>query len=95
MVRKTTTIAKGVKVPRGKASQMRERAGSSNVGKYKGVKQSQMAGVAGGAAPGSFPINTMKRARNALSRAHFAPNPSGIRKKVYEKYPSLKGSNKK
>ncbi len=94
---KKVTIAKGVKVPRGKEAKMQKRAGGSNVGKYKTVKASEMAGTAGGAPKGSFPINTLERGRSALKLAHNAPNPSGIRNKVYNKYPSLRPSkgNKK
>lgn len=39
---------------------------------------------------GSSPVNTLKRARAALAYAHYAPNPEGIRKAVYAKYPDLK-----
>ena len=92
---KKVTIAKGVKVSRGKESKMKQRAGGSNVGKYKGVKPSEMAGTAGGAPKGSYPINTKKRAKAALAYAHNAPNPAGIKRKVYEKYPSLRPSKSK
>jgi len=92
---KKTTIAKGVKVSPKKASKMRKRAGGSNVGKYKNVQTSDMAGKAGGAPSGSYPINTRKRAVAALAYAHNAPNPSGIKKAVYNKYPSLKPSSSK
>lgn len=87
---KKVTVAKGVKVPRGKEEKMRSKRGSSNAGKYKNVKPSQFAGSAGGASKYSFPINTLGRARNALARAHFAPDPAGIKRKVYSKYPELK-----
>ena len=90
MAKKTVRVAKGVKVPRGEETKMRKRAGSSNAGKYKNVKPSEFAGEAGGASEYSYPINTKKRAKAALSYAHNAPNPSGIKKKVYSKYPSLK-----
>jgi hypothetical protein len=69
---------------------MRKRPGGSNVGKYKSIKKSSFAGPRGGAPQGSFPIDTLARARNALSRAHFAPDPAGIRAAVYKKYPELK-----
>ena len=92
---KKITIAKGVKVPRGKETKMKKRAGGSNVGKYKGVKASEMAGVSGGAPKGSYPINTRKRAKAALALAHNAPNPAGIKKRVYSKYPSLRSSDNK
>ena len=68
----------------------RKKPGGSNVGEYKRVKKSSFAGPAGGAPAGSFPINTIARARSALKLAHNAPNPAGIRNAVYKKYPSLK-----
>lgn len=37
----------------------------------------------------SFPIEDKAHARAALSRAHFAPNPSAIRAAVHQKYPSI------
>lgn len=90
---KKVTVAKGVKVAAGVEEKMREKKGSSNVGKYKSVKPSEFAGSAGGASKYSFPINTLARARNALARAHYASDPAGIREKVYAKYPSLKKSH--
>jgi len=66
-------------------SEIREKPGESNAGKYTGVKFSNFAGP-----DKTFPINTMARGRNALARAHFAKNPEAIKEKVYEKYPGLK-----
>jgi hypothetical protein len=71
----------------------RKKKGGSNVGKYKGVKA--FAGPSGGAPKGSFPINTLKRAKSALKLAHNAPRPGGIKAAVYRKYPSLKPKTKK
>ena len=51
---------------------------------------SEFAGKAGGTSPYSFPIPDLAHARNALARAHFAPNPAGIKAKVYRMYPELK-----
>ena len=87
---KKITIYKGKKVARGVESKMRKKPGSSSVGKYKNVSKKDFAGPKGGAAAGSFPINDIKHARNALARAHYAPNSSGIRAAVYKKYPELK-----
>ncbi len=92
---KKTIIAKGVKVPKGKAVKMREKPGGSNVGKYKTVSKTEFAGPKGGAPKGSFPINTKKRAKAALSYARNAPNPSGVKSAVYKKYPGLKKSKEK
>jgi hypothetical protein len=74
-------------MPKGKISAIRKKPGGSNVGKYEGVKS--FAGPSGGAPKGSFPINTRKRAKAALSYAHNAPNPSGIKAAVHKKYPTL------
>jgi len=87
------TVAKGVKVKKGVEEKMREKKGSSNTGKYKTVSPKKFAGAAGGSSKFSFPINTLARARNALARAHFAPDPEGIRRKVYSMYPELKKRN--
>ena len=66
-----------------------KKRGSSNIGKYKKVAKGEFAGPSGGAAPGTYPINTKKRAKAALAYARNAPNPGGIKRKVYKKYPSL------
>lgn len=89
-MKKKITIAKGVKVARGVEEKMRSKKGSSSAGKYKNVSPKEFAGAAGGASKFSFPINSLARARNALARAHYAPNPAGIRRAVYAKYPQLK-----
>jgi hypothetical protein len=75
-----------------KQAAARKKPGGSNVGKYKGVKA--FAGPSGGAPAGSFPINTLKRAKSALKLAHNAPRPAGIKRAVYKKYPSLKPKTK-
>ena len=84
------SVAKGVKVKRGTEEKMRSKPGSSNAGKYKEVKPKDFAGKSGGSSSYSFPIPDLAHARNALARAHFAPNPEGIRKAVYKKFPQLK-----
>jgi hypothetical protein len=68
----------------------RNKPGGSNVGEYNRVKDSDFCGPAGGAPKGSFPVNTLARARSAIKLAHNAPNPSGIRSCVYKKWPTLK-----
>lgn len=88
--KKKVSVAKGVKVPRGTESKMRKKKGSSNAGKYKNVAPKDFAGGSGGANKYSFPINDLAHARNALARSHFAPNPAGIKAKVYRKFPELK-----
>lgn len=88
--KKMVTVAQGVKVKRGEEEKMRERKGSSSSGRYKNVKPKDFAGATGGASKYSFPINDIAHARNALARAHFAPDPAGIRRAVYRKFPELK-----
>lgn len=88
--KKRIQVAQGVTVSRGTEEKMRTKPGSSNAGKYKNVKPGKFAGKSGGASAYSFPIPDLAHARNALARAHFAPNPAGIRAKVYRLYPQLK-----
>src|SRR5574337_1095875 len=88
--RGSVTVAKGVKVKRGAEEKMRSKKGSSSAGKYKNVAPKDFAGNSGGASKFSFPINDIAHARNALARAHFAPDPEGIKRKVYAKFPELK-----
>ena len=92
--KKMVKVAKNVKIPRSKKEKMEKKAGGSNVGEYKNVKKKNFAGPAGDAPQFSFPINTKKRARAALSYAHNAPDPDGIKKAVYKKYPDLKKDKK-
>lgn len=87
---KKVRVAKGVSLPKGKEIKLRKKRGGSSTGRYKDVSPKNFAGKSGGTSPFSFPINTLARARNALARAHFAPDPAGIRKAVYKKYPQLK-----
>jgi hypothetical protein len=87
---KKITVAKGVKVARGVEEKMRSKKGGSSAGKYKHVAPKDFAGKSGGTSKFSFPINDLAHARNALARAHFAPNPEGIRAAVYRKFPQLK-----
>ena len=71
-------------------SEIRKKPGESNAGKYPNVKKSNFAGP-----DGTYPINTMARAKSALSYAHNAKNPSAIKEKVYQKYPALKQRHEK
>lgn len=89
-MKKKVQIAKGVKVSPSKKAEMKKKPGGSNVGKYKNVSTKNTVGEKGGAPEGSYPINNMKRAKAALAYAHNAPNPQGIKKAVYKKYPTLK-----
>lgn len=91
---KKVTIGKGMKVSRGTEKKLEKRKGGSNVGEYKTVKKKDFAGPAGGSPKGSYPINTLSRAKSALKLAHNAPDPSGIKSAVYRKYPELKKGKK-
>ena len=90
MRKKEVKIGKGMKVARGKERKMKKKPGGSNVGEYKNVSKKDFAGPAGGAPKGSYPINTEKRAKAALAYARNAPNPEGIKRAVYRKYPGLR-----
>lgn len=74
--------------------ELSKKPGGSNVGNYPNVANKNFAGNACGL-PGSYPINTIERARSALAYAHNAKDPDCIRRQVYKKYPSLKPSDKK
>ena len=63
----------------------REKEGSSSAGDYSDVDKDDFCGPAGGAAPGTYPVDSEKRARAALSYAHNAPDPEGIKRCVYRK----------
>jgi len=89
--RKKVTIGKGMKESAAKVRRARSKPGGSNVGEYKSVAKKSFAGPSGGAPAGSYPINTLARAKSALKLAHNAPNPAGIRRAVFKKYPSLRG----
>ena len=66
-------------------SEIREEPGMSNAGKYPKVKQSDFCGP-----KGTFPVNTLKRAKAAINLAHKAKNPDKIKACVHRKYPQLK-----
>lgn len=80
-----TKIGKGMSLPRGEAEKLRHKPGMGSVGKWKNVSKSNFAGP-----KGTYPINDIAHARNALARAHFSSHPDAIKKKVYSKYPGLK-----
>jgi hypothetical protein len=66
-------------------TEIREEPGKSNAGKYPNVSPDDFAGP-----DGTYPINTLERAKSALKLAHNASNPESIKNKVYAKYPELK-----
>ncbi len=71
------------KIKAKKLAKLRTEPGMSNAGKYPNVKK--FAGP-----HGTYPINTLKRAKSALKLAHNAKNPAAIERNVLKAYPSLK-----
>ncbi len=68
-------------------------AKKSSKEKYKNVPKGKFCGPAGGAAKGSYPVNTKKRCSAALSYARFAPKPCGIARCVRRKCPKSVGKS--
>ena len=85
---------KGGKLSKEYIKKAHEKPGGSNVGKKKfasgAPRTGPYAGPSGGAPKGSYPIPDKKHAKSALSLAHHAPNPEGIKSAVYRKYPELR-----
>ena len=70
-------------------SETREEPGMSNAGKYKDVAKGDFCGP-----KGTYPVDTLKRAKSALKLAHNAGRRSKkIKACVYAKYPQLKPSD--
>ncbi len=67
----------------------RDREGSSSAGAYTDVDKDEFCGPSGGAADGTYPVNTRKRAIAAKSYARNAPDPEGIDRCVARKWPDL------
>lgn len=78
-------IGKGLSLKRGQAEKLSKKPGSSNIGEYKKVAKGKFCGPSGGSSPGTYPVNSKKRCSAALSYAHNAPKPSGIRACVKRK----------
>lgn len=87
-------VKKGTKLTKDYIKEAKTKPGGSNVGNKKFAdgkpRKGPYVGPSGGAPKGSFPIPDKKHAKSALSLAHNAPNPSGIKTAVYKKYPTLK-----
>ena len=62
---------------------------------YRKVSRSKFCGPSGGAARGTYPVNTKKRCSAALSYARFAPRPCGIARCVNRKCPKSVGNSSK
>lgn len=60
-------------------SEMKKLPGRGSLGKYK-PDEGPFCGPEGGSSDLTFPVNTKKRAINAVSRSVNAPNPKGIRR---------------
>ncbi len=68
-------------------SEIREEPGMSNAGKYKDVAKEDFCGP-----KGTYPVNTLERAKSALKLAHNAGSKRKIKKIkdcVLSKYPEL------
>lgn len=72
-----------------KLAELRKKPGMSNAGKYPNVPKDEFAGP-----NGTYPINTLKRAKSAIRLARHAANPGNIVKNVLKKYPELKEDKK-
>ena len=80
---------KKVKEAAEKLAKLRKKPGMSNAGKYPNVPKDEFAGP-----NGTYPINTLKRAKSAIRLARHAANPGNIVKNVLKKYPELKEDKK-
>ena len=78
-------IGKKMYLKRGEEEKLSKKPGSSNVGRYKDVGKKSFCGPSGGAAKGTYPVNSKKRCHAALAYAHNAPNPEGIKACVRRK----------
>ncbi len=78
-------IGKGMFLKRGQEEKLSKKPGSSNIGEYKKVSKGKFCGPSGGSGPATYPVNTKKRCRAALSYARNSPNPAGIRACVKKK----------
>ena len=73
-----------------KLEKIRKKPGMSNAGKYK-LSKTNAGGKSNFAGPsGTYPINTLKRAKSALRLAHFSNDSARIKKNVYKRWPALK-----
>ena len=70
-------------------SEIREEPGMSNSGKYPNVKKGDFCGP-----KGTYPVNSLERAKSALKLAHNAKDPEAIKSCVYTKFPELKKGSK-
>ena len=61
----------------------------SNAGKYKDVSKDDFCGP-----KGTYPVNSLERAKSALKLAHNAKDPESIKSCVYTKFPELKKGSK-
>lgn len=77
-------------VARSAEEKMRSKKGYSHAGKYKDVSHKTFKRATDTATSSSIPINTLEKARSALSQAHFTSNPFGLKSAIYKRYPHLK-----
>tara|TARA_B100001250_G_scaffold401815_1_gene414132 strand:- start:266 stop:823 length:558 start_codon:yes stop_codon:yes gene_type:complete len=80
---------KKVKEAAAKLAKLRKKPGMSNAGKYPNVPKDEFAGPSG-----TYPINTLKRAKSAERLAYHSPHQASILNKIYKKYPQLEEESK-
>lgn len=85
-------IGRDLMISAAREHEIKNRPGGSNVGEYGHVSANNFAGNACGL-PGTYPIDTIERARSALAYAHNAKDPECIKRAVYRKWPTLKPDN--
>jgi hypothetical protein len=80
--RRRSPVSKQYPLKRGEIiSDVRKRAGCSSAGRWSKKDSNMWCGHAAGAnCEYTWPVGDIQHARNALSRAHFAPNPDGVRR---------------
>ena len=72
-----------------KLEKLRKKPGMSNAGKYPDVPKDEFAGPSG-----TYPINTLKRAKSAERLSYHSPHQASILDKIYKKYPQLEKDSK-
>ena len=80
---------KKVKEAAAKLAKLRKKPGMSNAGKYPNVPKDEFAGPSG-----TYPINTLQRAKSAERLAYHSPHQASILNKIYKKYPQLEEESK-
>lgn len=72
-----------------------EKAGCRHTGDYSNIAPANFAGVDGHHSPYSYSLKDKERAMRALAESHFAPDPGGIQRAIYKRFPELDPKCKK